>query len=94
MIYDTKNRILHTGVHEETKLSPREHELLICLSSGKLATYEEICQYMKITEVNFKSLKSRFIDKLEYKLHIKMVRNVGMILEDEIYFEWGGSIWR
>lgn len=87
MTYDTQNRILYTGVYEKVKLSPTEHQLFMCLSTGKLVTYDEICDRLEISRNYFRNLKQRFMDKLEYNVKIKSVRDTGMILEDEIYYE-------
>lgn len=85
--YDTKNRILHLSKSEEVKLSKKEHELLICLSNGNLVQYDEIYKMMNTSKAAFNPLKTRFLDKVDCFLNIKTIRNVGLILEDEIYFE-------
>ena len=87
MTYDTKRRILHTGVKEKVKLSRTEHFLLICLSSGNVATYKEITKYLRIKQTSLNSLRMRLNRKTKNQLKIKSIRGVGYILESEIYFE-------
>lgn len=83
MTYDTKSKILHTGVYEKVKLTKLEHKLLICLSSGNLATYEEMTRYLHTSVSGILKLRSR----LAYKqLNVNVVRGLGFRIDNEIYF--------
>lgn len=86
MTYDTKNKILHFGVYDEVKLSQLEHKFLICLSSGKTATYKEIKQYLNI-DYNLNRIRSSLERKTGFELKIKNICKIGYRLEKEIYFK-------
>lgn len=85
--YNTKNRTLYFDDGAEIRLSKNEDKLLKCLTTDRVTRYEEIIKYLDISETAFRGLKTRFIEKVEYFLHIRKVRNVGLMLEDEINFE-------
>lgn len=92
MTYDTKRRILHTGVREKVELSQIEHKILICLSSGNAVTHEEISKYLYgVYDEYTKKLVRQFIHFIRFKtknqLKVKTIIGVGYILESEIYFE-------
>ncbi len=86
MTYDTRNRILQIGVHEEVELTNLEHKLLICLSSGETMSYPEIKQYLKI-DYNLSRLRRNLEVKTGFELKIKNVYKSGYRLESEIYFK-------
>ncbi len=87
MTYDTKRRILCTGVYEEVKLTKLEHKLLICLSSGNMMTYEEMMNYLRISKNRLKILKSKLSLKTKFQLKINAFCNIGYKLKNEIYFK-------
>lgn len=87
MTYDTGKRILHTGVYEEVKLTKLEHKLLICLSSGNLATYEEMANYLKNSKDSLRVLKNKLILKTKFQIEIVVIQGEGYRLDNEIYFE-------
>lgn len=87
MTYDTKRRILCTGVYEEVKLTKLEHKLLICLSSGNLATYEEMANYLKNSKDSLRVLKNKLILKTKFQIEIVVIQGEGYRLDNEIYFE-------
>lgn len=82
MTYDTRNRVLHTGVFEQVKISKIEERLLVCLTRNVAVSYEEINEYVKGTNL------SRTMKSLNEKgLKIERLRGYGLRLVDEIYFE-------
>ena len=87
MTYNLKEKTLHTGVREKFKLNQNEHFLLICLSSGDIATYNEMSEYLYLSEKRLHALRLRLIEKTKNNLKIKIVRGIGFILENEIYFK-------
>lgn len=92
MTYDTKRRILHTGVYKKIELTTMENKLLICLSSGNVRTYKEISKYVygfcsKHTIEAVRAHVSILKRKSERRLNIKVIRGIGYRLESEIYFE-------
>lgn len=84
MTYDTKDKILHIGVYEKVKLTNLENKLLICLSSGNVATYEDMTKYLKVSKCKLKQLKGRIMRK---GLRVETARGVGFKLADEVYFK-------
>lgn len=92
MTYDTKNKVLYTGVREKINITGIEHKILICLSSGDLRKYEEISQYIyetsdKYTKKNISIHVSILRNKTKKQLKITAVRGRGFRLDNEIYFK-------
>lgn len=92
MTYDTKNRILHTGVYEKVKLTKLQHKLLVCLSSGNAVSIKEIAEYShgvfdKYTDYAIRRTIFKLRVKTKKQLKIKTVNKFGYRLESEIYFE-------
>lgn len=94
MTYNCESRILQTGVFEKTKLTIKESKILICLSSGKIATHDEISRYVyglnksdkytkNATAVGMAGLRN----KTKKELIITAINDIGYKLENEIYFE-------
>lgn len=88
MTYDTKERILHLGVHEKVHLTNNEHKFLITLSSGEMTEYKEIKKYLKVNCVDvLRSIKKRLVKKTKHQLKIQTLCKYGYRLENEIYFK-------
>lgn len=88
MTYDTGKRILYIGNVKRMKLSKMEHKLLICLSSGNVATFDEIQGSLMLKDSSYvRVLILRLIEKVEYYLTIRTVTGVGYRLDSEIYFK-------
>lgn len=87
MVYDTGKRILYIRNGKEIKLSKLEHKLLICLSSGNVATFEEIQKSLGLKDVSYvRVVIFRLIEKVEYYLKIRTVTGVGYRLQTEIFY--------
>lgn len=87
MVYDTGKRILYIRDDKEIKLSKLEHKLLICLSSGNVATLEEIQKTLFLNDVSYiKVVVFRLIEKSEFYLTIRTVRGVGYRLKTEMFY--------
>lgn len=88
MTYDTRKRILYIRDDKEMRLSKLEHKLLICLSSGNVATFDEIQKSLMLKDTSYvRVLILRLIEKVEYYLTIRTVTGVGYRLDSEIYFK-------
>lgn len=87
MTYDTRNRILQIGVHEEVKLTNLEHKFLICLSSGDVVSYEEMTKYLKCGKGSLSILKARLERKTKFELQIKVCFGRGYEIINDIYFK-------
>lgn len=82
MVYDVKNRFLHTIYGDIVRLNKVEHKMLICLSDGNCAKYDDIEKYVAKNNIG------RIVHHLREKgLNIQVKPKIGLILKDEIYFE-------
>lgn len=96
MILDTKSRILidiyNLTKNNEYYLTSQEMDLLLILSDNNLKTYDDMCQYCfgyhaKSLRRNISVIKSRLERSCKWTLDIKVVHNVGYILNTEILIE-------
>lgn len=88
MTYDTGKRTLYVRDNKEIKLSRLEHKLLICLSSGNVATFDEIQKRLTLHDSNYvRVLICRLIEKTEFYLTIRTIVGVGYRLDSNIYFK-------
>lgn len=81
IVYETKNKTLW----KNTKLTVKENQLLIALSSNKFISNEELKRILEIRQENLRTLVCRLRNKTD--LNIKNIAGRGYKLEDEIYFE-------
>lgn len=88
MTYDTGKRILYVRDDKEIKLSKLEHKLLICLSSGNVAKFDEIQKSLMLNSSSYiRVLICRLIEKTDFYLTIRTIVGVGYRLDTEIYFK-------
>lgn len=91
MMYDTKNRILHTGVYETKNITKIEHKFLVALKGGNFVTCEELCEkiYGKLDERHLnciRVLKCRLRKKTKKELEIENKIGLGYRIKN-LYYE-------
>lgn len=83
MIYNTSLRILTDDKGKQYKLSKLYHRFLICLSLGDVVAYDEAVEQLG-TYTSIHKLKYDFCKRVPIK--IRTIREVGFILDSDIYF--------
>lgn len=91
MIYETRNHWLINEKGKKIDLTNLEHKLLLFLSNGKALTYSQLAKKLynakadKYIIESIRVLKYRLQKKT--KLKIKSVKNIGYVLNTEIYLK-------
>lgn len=91
MTYDTKNRILHTGVYTTEKITKIEHKFLMALEGENFVSYEEICEkiYGEYDEYHLgciRIIKFRLMEKTNNELGIETKTGLGYRIKN-LYYE-------